>query len=237
MGFIDIHCHILPGLDDGPETVEESLEMLQMAKDDGITHIFCTPHVYPGVYDTDTQTIARARDELKKSGSNGVKLLLGGDVRITPDLPERVSKQIAPTLNGSQYLLVEFPSQIMPHYISALIFSLRQKGLIPIITHPERCMYFASDFTTLKVLREQGCMFQITAMSITKDAGKGAQRVALNMIERGFGDFVATDAHSTGRRSPVLSKAYKEIQDRFGKKVAHRLFFENPFVILQSIKE
>jgi len=237
MGFIDIHCHILPGLDDGPETIEDSLEMLEMAKDDGITHIFCTPHVYPGVYDTDMQMIRRTRDELREAGSNGIKLLLGGDVRITPDLPERVKRQIAPTLNGSRYLLIELPSQIMPHYISTIIFNLRQKGIVPIITHPERCMYFARDFTTLKVLREQGCMFQITAMSITQDAGKGAQKVALSMIEEGFGDFVASDAHSTGRRSPVLSRAYKEIQGRFGKEVAHRLFFENPAAILQSIKE
>jgi protein-tyrosine phosphatase len=80
-------------------------------------------------------------------------------------------------------------------------------------------------------------MFQITAMSITKEAGKELQKVACTMIEKGFCDFVATDAHSTGRRSPILSRGHKEVQDRFGKEVAHTIFFENPAAILQSIKE
>ncbi len=120
MGFIDIHCHILPGIDDGPESVEKSLEMVKMASDDGISHIFCTPHVYPGVYDTKADSIKQARDELQSMAPNGTKLFVGGDVRITPDLMERLARQEVPTLNGSPYLLVEFPSQIIPHYTSRL---------------------------------------------------------------------------------------------------------------------
>ena len=236
-GFIDIHCHILPGLDDGPGSVEESLEMVEMATNDGISHIFCTPHVYPGVYDTNTDSIKRALGELKSMMPNGTKLLFGGDVRITPDLTERLAKREVPTLNGSPYLLLEFPSQIIPHYISGLIFSLRRNGLIPIVTHPERCAYFARDFSGLTVLREQGCLFQLTAMSLLKDVAKEVRKVTFAMIEKGFVDFIASDAHSTGHRAPVLSKAYNEVQRQFGKELAREIFFENPQKILESITE
>jgi protein-tyrosine phosphatase len=154
-----------------------------------------------------------------------------------PDLMERLAKQEVPTLNGSPYLLVEFPSQIIPHYTSGLIFNLRRIGLIPIVTHPERCVYFAKDFTGLKVLRQQGCMFQITAMSLFKDVGKEARKNTLAMIEEGFVDFIASDAHSTGHRPPVLSKAYNEIQRQFGKDLAREIFFENPQKVLDSVTE
>ncbi len=237
MGFIDIHCHILPGLDDGPESMEESLEMVKMAVNNGTSHIFCTPHVYPEVYDTNTDTIKRARNELKDKVSNGVKLFYGGDVRIMPDLVDRLANQEVPTLNGSPYLLVEFPSQIIPHYTNRLIFNLKRNGLIPIVTHPERCVYFAKDFTGLKVLRDLGCMFQLTAMSLLKDVAKEVRKNTLAMIENGFADFIASDGHSTGHRAPVLSRAYDEVQHRFGKDLADKIFFKNPQNILDAVTE
>jgi protein-tyrosine phosphatase len=237
MKFVDIHCHILPGIDDGPENIEESLEMLRMANADGTSHIFCTPHVYPGVYDTNAAGIKQARDELKSAMPNEIKLFFGGDVRITPDLEERLANREVPTLNGSPYLLVEFPSQIIPHYASRLIFGLRRIGLIPIITHPERCVYFAKDFTGLRVLRKQGCMFQLTAMSLTKDVAREVRKATLAMIENGFADFIASDGHSTGHRAPVLSKAYNEVVRLFGKDLAETIFFENPQKILESVTE
>lgn len=237
MGFIDIHCHILPGLDDGPENMDESLEMVRMAANDGTSHIFCTPHVYPEVYDTNQDGVKRARDELKDKVSNGLKLFFGGDVRIVPDLVERLERQEVPTLNGSPYLLLEFPSQIIPYYTGRLIFNLRQKGLIPIVTHPERYAYFARDFAGLQVLRDQGCIFQLTAMSLTKDVAKEVRKVTFAMIENGFADFIASDGHSTRHRAPVLSKAYSEVQRHFGKDLAETIFFRNPQKILDSIIE
>jgi protein-tyrosine phosphatase len=237
MGFIDIHCHILPGLDDGPESIEESLEMVKMASSDGTSHIFCTPHVYPDVYDTTTDSIKLVRDELKSKVPNGTKLFFGGDLRITPDLAERLTKQEVPTLSGSPYLLIEFPPQIIPHYTSRLIFDLRQQGLIPIITHPERYAFFARDFAGLNVLREQGCKFQLTAMSLTKNVAKEVRKVTYAMIENGFADFIASDAHSTGHRAPVLSRAYSEVERKFGKELAEKIFFKNPQRILESVTE
>ena len=235
MGFIDIHCHILPGLDDGPETIEQSLEMLKIAADDGISHIFCTPHVYPGVYDNNTAGIRRAVDELQKRAENDVSLYSGGDVRVVPDLVQRVARGDAPTLDGSPYLLLEFPSQFIPPYTSRLIFDLRQNGLIPIVTHPERYAYFAKDFTPLKILREQGCLFQLTAMSFSKNVHKEVRKNTLAMMKKGFVDFIASDAHSSSHRIPVLSQAYEEVQRVLGKEIAHKIFFENPQNIVKSI--
>ena len=211
--------------------------MVKMAVNNGTSHIFCTPHVYPDVYDNNADSIKRARDQLKNKVSNGVKLFFGGDVRIMPDLVERLARQEVPTLNGSPYLLVEFPSQMIPHYTSRLIFNLRQNGLIPIVTHPERCVYFAKDFTGLKVLRDLGCMFQLTAMSLLKDVAKEVRKNTLAMIENGFADFIASDGHSTGHRAPVLSRAYDEVQHRFGKDLADKIFFKNPQKILDAVTE
>ncbi len=118
-----------------------------------------------------------------------------------------------------------------------MIFNLRQNGLIPIVTHPERCAYFARDFTGLRVLREQGCMFQLTAMSLLKDVAKEVRKVTFAMIEKGFADFIASDAHSTGHRAPILSRAYEEVQRQFGKDLAQKIFFENPQKILDSVTE
>lgn len=237
MGFIDIHCHILPRIDDGPDSVEESLEMVRMAANDGTSCIFCTPHVYPDVYDTTTESIKQARDELQSMVPNGTKLFVGGDARIVPDLVERLEKQEVPTLGGSPYLLIEFPSQVIPYYTGRLIFNLRQKGLIPIVTHPERYAYFAKDFAALRVLRDQGCMFQLTAMSLTREVAKELRKVTYNMIENGFADFIASDGHSTRHRAPILSRAYEEVRRQFGKDFTERVFFKNPQQILDSVTE
>ncbi len=117
---------------------------------------------------------------------------------------------------------------MIPHYTNRLIFNLRQTGVVPIVTHPERCVYCAKDFTGLKVLRNLGCMFQLTAMSLLKDVPNEIRKNTFAMIENGFADFIAWDGHSTGHRAPVLSKAYDEVQHRFGKDLADKIFFKNP---------
>jgi protein-tyrosine phosphatase len=232
MGFIDIHCHILPGLDDGPEEPEESLEMARMAADDGITQIFATPHIMDGVYDNTTETITGALQALRERLSFDLEILPGADVRVTPEmLVGRDTSHLFP-LGSSNYLLVELPTYTLPPNLQNLFFNLKRKGIEPVITHPERHMVLMGSLKKLRELKETGAFVQITAMSITGGFGREVRRSSLAMLEKGLVDFVATDAHDTKRRPPVLSKAYEEVRKRFGDRTADRIFITNPGIVL-----
>lgn len=234
--FIDLHCHILPGLDDGPASVAETMQMLDTAAADGISHIFATPHVMAGTYDNDTVKINEGLDSLRGQVPNGTRVFSGADVRITPDLPALVASGLVPTLGNSGYLLIELPSYSMPLNLEQLVFNLLQKKIISIITHPERHPHFARNRSALKSLRSDGALCQITAMSITGGFGREVREIALDMIDEGLIDFVATDAHNARRRPPILSKAYREVTRQFDTPTADRLFFTNPQMVLDACK-
>lgn len=234
MNFIDIHCHILPGIDDGPSDMEESLQLIEIAEKDGIHAIFATPHIIKGAYDNSSSSIIASVDELKKYVPDTIKIFYGADVRITLDLLERVESREIPTLNGSGYMLIEMPEYIVPPLVDNLIFNLRHSGIIPIITHPERHLRLMNDLQELRKLRDSGAMCQLTAMSITGGFGKVIQKVSIAMIKKGLADFVASDAHDPEKRRPVLSTAYKQVKKEFGNNVADRLFFVNPGKILEA---
>ncbi|HWR58965.1 MAG TPA: CpsB/CapC family capsule biosynthesis tyrosine phosphatase, partial [Thermodesulfovibrionales bacterium] len=128
MHFIDIHCHILPGLDDGPSNIEESSRMIEVAVKDSVSAIFATPHIIRGIFDNNSSKITASVERLKEHVPDNLKLFYGADVRITFDLLERVESREIPTLNGSGYMLVEMPEFIVPPLIENLIFNIRHKG-------------------------------------------------------------------------------------------------------------
>jgi protein-tyrosine phosphatase len=216
--------------------VEESLEMLSMARQDGISRIFATPHIIDGLFPNRGRRIITAVEELMCRLPAGVELFYGADVRITPDLTERMESGDILTLGGSRYLLIEFPEFVIPTNVEALIFELRLRRVTPVITHPERHLRLMHDFAALRGLRERGALCQVTALSITGGFGPEIQGATLAMIEKGLVDFVASDAHNTGTRPPVLSKAYAEVKKRFGEETAEMLFYENPGTILKHAR-
>ncbi|MBI5182735.1 MAG: hypothetical protein HZA06_07510 [Nitrospirae bacterium] len=234
MGLIDIHCHILPGIDDGSNDIEESLEMARIAKADGISHIFATPHIMDGAYDNRAEDIAIPFTDLKNRLPEGLTLFYGADVRICPDIIKRIEEGNIPTLNGSSYLMLELPAYTLPPHIDNLIFNLRQRKIIPIITHPERHAILMKDISALARFRGYDAMFQITAMSLTGDFGREVQKASLAMIEAGLADFVATDAHDPKKRPPILSMAYEEVKRRFDNDTAEKLFLHNPRKIMEA---
>lgn len=236
LSFIDIHAHILPGLDDGPSSMEESLEMIDMAMKDGISHIFATPHIIDGLYDNKAGEIMNAVDDLRRHVPDGIKILYGADVRISFDLITRIENREIPTLNDSGYMLIEFPTYNVPPHVDNLIFNLHHRGVTPILTHPERHLRLMQDLPAIGKFRDAGAMCQITAMSITGDFGKNIKKVCLAMIEKELVDIVASDAHDPRHRTPVLSKAYEEVKREFGNDIADSLFFTNPKKILDAIK-
>lgn len=231
--LIDIHCHILPGLDDGPLDLQESYEMLRIAREDGISHIFATPHIIKGLYDNVKETICSAVREVFSDSSP--RVLYGADIRITHDIMKRVNNGEIPTLNGSNYILVELPHFVLPPNIDNIIFNLRKNGLVPIITHPERNFFLRLNQTALYKVREAGARYQLTAMSLCGGFGKEARKFALDMIKAGIADFVATDAHDSRHRPPILSLAFNEVHRQFGDKIARKIFFENVEDIMADI--
>ncbi len=221
-------------MDDGPSSLGESVEMLRIAREDGISHIFATPHILDGLYPFTTAVIISSVGQLRSHLPQGLELHYGADVRITPDLPERVCANIVPTLGSSGYLLVELPGFVVPPNLDSLVFGLLDKGITPVITHPERHFRMMNDLHGLRRLRECGAVSQITAMSLTGGFGKTVRKVAFGMIENGLADIVASDAHNADTRPPLLSKAYDAVRMHFGEETAKKLFFENPGKILSA---
>ncbi|HAM51440.1 MAG TPA: capsule biosynthesis protein CapC [Nitrospiraceae bacterium] len=236
MNFIDIHCHILPGIDDGPVDMRESVEMARMAIDDGISTIFATPHIMDGVYDNTTLKIKEAYGELLSSLPAGITLLCGADVRISPDMIKKIERGDIPTLHGSGYLLIELPHFVIPPSMNDFVFNLKQRGMTPILTHPERHLLLSKNLTVLKSLRSFGAMIQITAQSIIGGFGRDIRKASISMLKEGLVDFVASDAHNLRKRPPQLSAACRQVEALFGDETARRLFALNQKQIVGAIE-
>jgi protein-tyrosine phosphatase len=229
--FIDIHCHLLPALDDGPAGWRESLEMARMAAADGIIAVVATPHQL-GNYPHITAGIIRAQTARLTSmlEQNGIslELLPGADVRIDPDLPAKISSGEVLTLaNRRRHVLLELPHEVyIP--LDRLLGELRSAGLTGILSHPERNQGILSRPDILSNLVDQGCLLQVTAGSLIGVFGSRIQNFAESMIKRGFVDFVASDAHGTKSRTPLLGLAFNRVVELGGYDMAVDLFCRNP---------
>lgn len=247
--MIDLHSHILPGLDDGPASVEEAVAMAQMAVADGITLMACTPHIARGIYDNDTPTILAAIRSLQSALSSrkiGLELALGADVHVAPDLPVTLDTEFIPTLNGSRYFLLEPTHQVLPPRLEDLAKRLLNLGYVPVITHPERLNWITQHYTVIERLNALGCLMQVTAGSVTGAFGKTVRYYAERLLDEGRVDILATDAHNTTSRPPILSKARDVVARRMGNRAADMMVLDRPAQILtnrtvvasgQSVKE
>lgn len=226
--MIDIHCHILPGLDDGPEQLEQSLAMAEDAIADGITHIIATPHAN-GSYVFNYERVRRTRDELQARLGRRLQIATGCDFHLNPENLSALEAD-APRfcLNQRDYLLVEFNEFSIPSSLDQTLHELHLGGVRPIVTHPERNGILHAQPDRLARWVRMGCYVQVTAGALTGGFGPGSQRDAENWIERGMVHFVASDAHNTRSRPLRLSPAYDALVRRFGAEVAAALLLENP---------
>ncbi|GMQ72894.1 tyrosine-protein phosphatase [Tetragenococcus halophilus] len=211
--MIDLHCHILAGIDDGAESMDASLAMAREAVDQGITHILCTPHHNNGRYDnpkaTVISTVALLQAELDQRNLP-LTLLEGQEVRITGELLEEIRRdQILFTDLSDVYLLIEFPTMDVPAYTEELFFELRALGKVPVIVHPERNAKFREDPNRLIPYLEMGCLAQLTAPSIVGNFGKSIQKTAKTMVEHNLVQMVASDAHGVNKRTFYMKEAYE----------------------------
>jgi protein-tyrosine phosphatase len=231
---IDVHCHILPGIDDGPKTMDESLAMCRIAATDGIATIVATPHCYKGRYPNDASTIMPAYDLLKRrinDAGMALNLLVAGDMHIDPDLASFL--QDNPSLcPGGRFVLIELPAEAIPRFVEKFLFMLRLKGFIPILTHPERNHTLQCHPELVEDWIKSGAFTQVTAMSLTGEFGPESQSTAFSLLDRGCVQFVATDAHSANWRKPLLSRAAALLRERIGEEGTRLLVDENPRRIL-----
>ena len=232
--MIDLHCHIIPGVDDGPASLEETQAMLAMAAADGIEAISATPHCdlrYP--YDPERCRAELAR--IQRSCPGVPRLHLGCELHLTPENIDRVLKTpVDFTLNGGDCLLVELPDRITPAALDAAFSAFQDSGLRTVIAHPERNLYLQKNPRHVRALVESGCYFQITAQSLAGAFGAPAERFARAFLKERLVHFIATDSHGPERRRPLLSRAFTETERRWGQATAKLLCVANPRAALES---
>jgi protein-tyrosine phosphatase len=232
--MIDLHCHILPGLDDGPGTMEESLQMAEAAIADGITHVVATPHSC-NQYFFDFAEVRRLRDELQARMHDRLKIATGCDFHMNPENLSALRRDASPyCINQLNYLLVEYNEVSIPPAMDQTLHEIQLSGLRPIITHPERNAILRTRPERLRNWVKRGCYAQVTGGSLTGVFGPVAQKISVDWIREGLIHFVASDAHNTRTRPLQLQPAYNAVVDRFGEEKARALFQDNPLAALEG---
>jgi protein-tyrosine phosphatase len=232
--MVDVHCHILPGLDDGPDGIEESLAMAESAIADGITHVVATPHC-SNEYSFDFGQVRRVCERLQSEVGDRLTLATGCDFHLNPENLEALRNDASRfCINQRDYLLVEFNEISIPPSMDGTLHSLQLKGLRPVITHPERNGILRRTPERLAKWVRLGCYVQVTAGSLTGTFGPRAQEDSLCWIARGFVHFVASDAHNTKRRPLRLQPAFNAVSEQFGDEKARALFLENPMAAFEG---
>ena len=232
--MIDLHCHILPGLDDGSKTIEESITMAESAIADGITQVVATPHA-SSEYSFDYARVQAARDELQSRVGSRLRIATGCDFHMNPE--NLASLKASPAqfcINQKDYLLVEFNEFSIPPAMDQTLHQLQLAGLRPIITHPERNALLRAQPERLVRWMHVGCFSQVTAGSLLGVFGPGAKSDSLAWIAQGLVHFVSSDAHNTKSRPLALRPAFDFVASRFGEETAQGLFVDNPLAALEG---
>jgi protein-tyrosine phosphatase len=232
--MVDIHCHILYGMDDGAATLEESVEMAEMAIADGITHVIGTPHSN-AEYNFRPELVCERREELQARVGDRLKVASGCDFHLSfENLRDVQIDSTKYTLNQQNYLLVEFADFAIPPNIDDTLHMLQLLGLKLIITHPERNGLIRHQPEKLWRWLRQGCYVQVTAQSLAGRFGKKTEKVLLEWLDDERIHIVASDAHSLVGRPPKMHEAYQVVAKRCGEERANALFRDNPMAVLEG---
>jgi protein-tyrosine phosphatase len=234
---IDLHCHLLPGIDDGPADLEESLALCRMLVADGVTHAVVTPHIHPGRWDNEPDDVSERLDRLCAAvDAEGLALDLGfaAEVRVTDELMRQLESNALPfygKVDGYHILLLEFPHGHIVPGAENLLRWLLDRGIRPLIAHPERNKQVMRDFALLHRFTEAGCWLQVTAGSLTGRFGEPAMLCARQLLDEDMVAVLASDTHNTGARAPRLTEAYEFVIANYDRDFANRLLFERPALI------
>lgn len=235
MGIIDIHSHILPGIDDGAETLMEALLLAKAAADDGVTDIIATPHYGNGAFMNRAQDIREAvRDFNAELERNGIALTVhaGQEIRVHHGMLDAWHRGELLTLADSNYILLEMPGSSVPPQMKAWIHEFRVLGLVPVIAHPERNLDIMDDPRLLEELVAQGAVAQMTTHSLLGAFGPKIRKTAWELCRLGKVHFLASDAHHPKKRSFRLREAYEAIRSELGEAAANT-FYGNPVKMMR----
>ncbi|MEI4829857.1 CpsB/CapC family capsule biosynthesis tyrosine phosphatase [Bacillus sp. FJAT-53711] len=235
--MIDLHCHILPGVDDGAKTAADSVEMAKAAVAEGIHTIVATPHHQNGKYVNERMHILHQVKQLNgllQEKDINLTVLPGQEVRLYGEMLKDYENNKIVTLNETnKYILIEFPSNHVPRYAEQMLYELRVKGIIPIIVHPERNAELIEHPDKLYNLVSKGVLTQVTAGSLLGNFGKKIKKFSLQLIEHNLTHMIASDAHNTTTRGFHLQAGYDVIKKEFGTNTLMH-FKENPYLFISG---
>ncbi|HZS48613.1 MAG TPA: CpsB/CapC family capsule biosynthesis tyrosine phosphatase [Blastocatellia bacterium] len=234
--MIDLHCHIMPGIDDGSTSIETTTQMLDLAVEDGFKGIVVTPHRFNGVHEIHAVSKLQETMEMTQSiAGDRLKLFLGCELRFTHDLIKNVfDTKLAPTINGGSYILVEFPTFVIPPNTEDVLFELQSGGVTPIIAHPERNRMISHNPSLFYRLVDKGAFGQINGGSVLGRFGTEAKRTSEILIKNGLGHFLSSDAHNMAGRKPKLTQAVQVVGQLIGAEAAHKMAYENPQAVVED---
>jgi protein-tyrosine phosphatase len=236
----DIHCHLLPGIDDGSPSLEYSLNMARFAVEHGTTHMVVTPHIHPGRYDNEKQSIEIAYQAFKlalKTSNIPLKIGMAAEVRVSAELLILFDQHKIPFLgktDESVFMLLEMPHDQVPPGCEKLIDWLSERSCTAMIAHPERNKAIMHNTDLLKPLIQRGCLLQITAGSLVGQFGESAQKIAEEILLDGNVEVIASDSHNLTHRTPDISAGYQRAVELVGEIEARKLVIDNPRRITAS---
>ena len=238
--MIDIHCHLLPGIDDGAGDMDEALAMARAAYDNGIRFSIVTPHIHPGRYENSAQTIssslARFKLALSKAGIQ-LKLGMAAEVRLSPEILPMLERDEIPflgQLDGYRIMLLEFPHSHIPPGADRLVEKLLKMNVRPIIAHPERNKDVMRKYSKIEPFIEMGCFLQLTASAVAGRFGKMSHKRTLQLLGSDAFMMLATDAHNLKGRYPELREGYEAAVELVGPEDARKLVLDNPMAVVRS---
>ena len=241
--MIDLHCHLLPGIDDGARDMPMALDLARMSVANGITHAVLTPHVYAGRWDNRLSNLGGVFSDYKNALAAAripLQVYLGGEVHLLPDAFNLMDARDLPYLGvwrGYKVILLELPDSHIPVGVLKAVDMFVRAGYLPMIAHPERNKEVMRNVKRLQPLLKAGCLVQLTAASVVGKFGAPAHKTCLKLLDNGWATVVATDAHNLVHRPPIMAEARAALDEMYGEEAGEVLTSANPRTILEGREE
>lgn len=235
--MIDLHSHILPGIDDGAKTMDDSLAMARIAVDNGTVIIVATPHVIEGRWLPEWSTIQKLCDELSqelKRENIALTVIPGAEVALNMDILDLIKGPGPYCINGGKYMLVELPATHIPQYTEEFFFTLQARGISPILAHPERHPQIARNPELIVEWVNKGILMQVNGPSLVGKMGDRAMKAAETLLNSNLVHFFGSDTHGPKTRTPRLLEAQEKSVSLAGEKITRQILTDNPSVVIKS---
>ena len=235
--MIDIHCHIVPNIDDGAKNLDDALEMAKIAYNQGIRKIINTSHYHPNFsYIKGKELLSRVKEfnNILKLNNIDIEVFIGNELYYSEDIIEIIEQKEFYSLNNSRYLLIEFSPLNFPKNILDIIYEIKIRGYIPILAHVERYKKVQENVNLIYECINEGALIQVNSSSIIGKNGNEIKKVSDILLYNNMIHFIATDAHSSTRRRPIIKETYNYVVKKYGEKKAQTLFIQNPSKVINN---